>query len=87
MPMTRRPRLAAALLFAALLSVARSAAPAAAEDPKIPFKKYTLPERPRGHPRRRTARVPLVAVNVWYHVGAGDETSGQAAASRTCSST
>ena len=73
--MTRRPRLAAALVFA-LLSVARSAAPAATDDPKIPFTKFALPNGlevivVEDH------SVPLVAVDVWYHVGAGDEVQGR----------
>ena len=59
--------------IAALLCVA---APAFADDPKIAFEKYKLanglevvlaPDQ----------SVPLVAVNVWYHVGSGDEVVGR----------
>ena len=63
----------ALLALVAVLSVARVAQ---AEDPKIPFEKYKLPNglevilAPDPH-------VPLVAVNVWYHVGSGDETPGK----------
>ena len=30
---------------------------------------------------------PIVAVNIWYHVGSKNETARAAPASRTCSST
>jgi zinc protease len=61
------------LLVAAVLAVA---APAYADDPKIEFEKYKLsngmevilaPDK----------TVPLVAVNVWYHVGSGNEVLGR----------
>jgi zinc protease len=55
----------------------RKAPPApAAADPKIAFEKYTLanglevilsPDK----------SIPIVAVNVWYHVGSGNETHGK----------
>src|SRR5580765_8862245 len=60
----------------ALLAVLCVARLAHADDPKIPFEKYKLPNglevilAPDPH-------VPLVAVNVWYHVGSGDETPGK----------
>src|SRR6187551_3014143 len=53
-----------------------TATPAYADDPKIPFEKYKLanglevvlvPDQ----------SVPLVAVNVWYHVGSGNEVVGR----------
>jgi zinc protease len=52
------------------------AAPAVADDPKINFEKYTLPN---GLEVILVAdqSVPLVAVNVWYHVGSGDEVVGR----------
>jgi predicted Zn-dependent peptidase len=61
------------LLVAAVLA---AAAPAYADDPKIEFEKYKLangmevilaPDK----------TVPLVAVNVWYHVGSGNEVVGR----------
>jgi len=61
------------LLVAAVLAVA---APAFADDPKLEFEKYKLPNglevilAPDNH-------VPLVAVNVWYHVGSGNESVGR----------
>ena len=44
--------------------------------PSIPFEKYTLPNGLEVilHQDRS---VPLVAVNVWYHVGSGDEKPGR----------
>ena len=60
----------------ALAMVCAVAAPAMADDPKIAFEKYKLanglevilaPDQ----------SVPLVAVNVWYHVGSGDEVVGR----------
>ncbi len=68
-----------ALAGAALIAVGAANAPALADpaaDPKIPFEKYKLPNgleiilAP-------DPSVPLVAVNVWYHVGSGDEVFGR----------
>src|SRR5688500_5446567 len=62
------------LLVAAVL--AATATVAQAEDPKLEFEKYKLPNglevilSPDN-------RVPLVAVNVWYHVGSGNEAPGK----------
>src|SRR5688572_19470369 len=61
---------------------ARKAAPAAdlkvapAPDPKIAFEKYRL-ENGLEVILHQDNRVPLVAVDVWYHVGSGDETPGK----------
>jgi predicted Zn-dependent peptidase len=79
-------RCCAALIGVGLLAVtaatarAQEAAPAgsptANRDPEIPFEKYQLPNglevilAPDN-------RVPLVAVNVWYHVGSGNEVPGK----------
>jgi predicted Zn-dependent peptidase len=59
---------AAALLF--FLS------PAVADDPNIAFERYKLENGMEVilHPDNS---VPLVAVNVWYHVGSGDESHGK----------
>lgn len=70
----------AATLFAASGAIAdqamlRPPVPVAA-DPKIDFVKYTLPN---GLEVLLSAdkSVPLVAVNVWYHVGSGNESYGK----------
>src|SRR5690606_29152501 len=60
-------------LVAALLCVA---APAFADDPKISFEKYKLANGLEVILAPDNA-VPLVAVNVWYHVGSGDEVVGR----------
>jgi len=59
-------------LFCALLF----ARPAHADDPKVEFEKYTLPNGLEVIliPDKT---VPLVAVNVWYHVGSGYEVYGR----------
>jgi len=69
-----------ALIGAAVIAVGALTPPVlaagAAEDPKIPFERYKLPNgleiilAP-------DPSVPLVAVNVWYHVGSGDEVFGR----------
>ena len=53
-----------------------SATPAFADDPKIAFEKYTLPNGLEVI-LAPDPSVPLVAVNVWYHVGSGDEVAGR----------
>ncbi|HEY5924916.1 MAG TPA: pitrilysin family protein [Kofleriaceae bacterium] len=64
-----RPMLVAIALVAA-------ATPAFADDPKIEFEKYKLPNGLEVILAPDT-RVPLVAVNVWYHVGSGNEVKGR----------
>lgn len=68
--------LLAAACTAAILAPARSYADDAASDPKVSFEKYKLangleviliPDK----------SVPVVAVNVWYHVGSGYEVYGR----------
>src|SRR6202011_388333 len=61
--------------IAAFLSVALAFA-ARAADPEIKFEKYTLPNGltvilSEDH------RLPQVAVDVWYHVGAANQTPGR----------
>src|SRR5690606_3331772 len=76
--------LAAALAggAAALLAVARPsragdpAAAARADDPRVPFEKYKL-DNGLEVILHQDNSVPLVAVDVWYHVGSGDETPGK----------
>ena len=64
-PLTASPRAAAA-----------TAAETPADVPRIPFTRTVLPNGLEVilHPDRR---VPLVAVDVWYHVGSGNETPGK----------
>src|SRR5436309_10874502 len=62
------------LLVLALATATRTAH--ADGDPKIVFEKYTLPNGLEVI-LAPDPRVPIVAVNVWYHVGSGDETPGK----------
>jgi len=69
---------ALALVAAVPLAVAdtkTTAAPAAATDPKIMFERYQLPNG-LDVILAPDQTVPLVAVNVWYHVGSGYEVVG-----------
>jgi zinc protease len=74
--MTPSRRFAPALLLATLALAVATARPSHAQDPKIPFERYTLPNGMEvvlveDH------SVPLVAVDIWYHVGSGDEVPGR----------
>jgi len=64
------------LLAAAVLCLMPAAVPAAPGDPKLAFERYTLPNGLEVilSPDRR---VPIVAVNLWYHVGSGHEVYGR----------
>ncbi len=77
----RRPRAAllALALGAALGSLAPMsafAAPATAKNVDIPYEQFTLPNGLRVivHTDRKA---PIVAVNIWYHVGSKDEPAGR----------
>src|SRR5687768_16250087 len=69
--------LSAFLVLAALIQLpARGAqAPAAPDVPKLGFEKFTLPNGLEVilHQDRR---LPIVVVNVWYHVGPANEEPG-----------
>ena len=74
----RRPRasllaLAIVLATGTPMSFAAPAAPAAVD---IPFEQFTLPNGLRVivHTDRKA---PIVAVNIWYHVGSKDEPAGR----------
>jgi len=67
-------RMTCAATVALLLGL--GAAPAAAEDPRIPHERYTLPNGLEVI-LSPDPSVPLVSVNVWYHVGSGYETYGK----------
>ncbi len=62
--------------FAGLPLPAAAKAPAPATAVDIPFEEFTLPNGLRVvvHTDRKA---PIVAVNIWYHVGAKDEPSGR----------
>ncbi len=80
--MKTRPLFAASLLLAALNSAGAqpggAAAPAVPVDvPHIAFDKYTLPNGLQVI-LVEDKRLPLVAVNVWYHVGPANEAPGLA---------
>jgi zinc protease len=47
-----------------------------ADDPKLSFERYTL-ENGLEVILHQDRRVPIVAVDVWYHVGSGDEVLGK----------
>ncbi len=73
--------LPAALLLCTGLAIADDGqaeikAPEPSPDPQIPFEKYTLDNGLEVILIQDNA-VPLVAVSVWYHVGAGYETPGK----------
>lgn len=69
--------MAAALLALGLGTPAGASADApAAKTPSIPHEKYTLPNGIEVILAPDTA-VPLVAVDLWYHVGSGDEVVGK----------
>ncbi|MDV3467353.1 pitrilysin family protein [Stenotrophomonas sp. C3(2023)] len=81
--MTPRPRARAALLAVSLAAALGGLAPlpllarpAATASVDIPFETFTLPNGLRVvvHTDRKA---PIVAVNVWYHVGSKDEPAGR----------
>ncbi|MGH7725196.1 MAG: M16 family metallopeptidase [Candidatus Eiseniibacteriota bacterium] len=69
---------ASALILALTQAAPGVAAPAASAQPpmiKLDFEKYTLPNGLEVILRRDT-RIPISAVNLWYHVGPANETPG-----------
>ncbi|HTM19111.1 MAG TPA: pitrilysin family protein [Kofleriaceae bacterium] len=72
-----RPLSPARLLgAAAVLALLAPASPAAADDPKIPNQRYLL-DNGLEVILHQDNTVPLVAVDVWYHVGSGVEQPGK----------
>ena len=67
-------RIAALMIATAALVAGR--APALAEDPKLAFERYKLDNGLEVILLPDPA-VPLVAVDVWFHVGSGDESQGK----------
>jgi zinc protease len=59
-----------------ILAFALSLAAASSDVPDIPYERYRL-DNGLEVLLHQDPRVPLVAVDVWYHVGSGDETPGK----------
>ena len=76
------PRNAFALLSGAVALLFCGVAPAGAQDlalpdvPAIEYERYTL-DNGLQVILHRDSSVPLVAMNIWYHVGSGDEVPGR----------
>src|SRR5579862_278894 len=68
--------LAAGAIFAAVPARGDTTPPAGHDDPKIQFEKYTL-DNGLEVILAPDPSVPLVAVNIWYHVGSGCEVPGK----------
>ena len=71
-------------LLAAAAAVSAAAAEPSAPDP-IPYQRFVL-DNGLTLIVHEDHKAPIVAVNVWYHVGSKNERPGRPA-SRTCSST
>jgi zinc protease len=79
--MIRIPAIRVALVVAALFTAlavpsAQTARPAAADVPRLQFETYTLPNGLEVI-LSQDRRLPLVAVNLWYHVGPANEEPGR----------
>ena len=76
--MTRRSAVLALGCALALAGCSRGATPptAASETPAIPVQKYSLPNGLEVM-LSEDHRLPMVAVNVWYHVGPANEVAGR----------
>jgi len=75
--MSSRPRILAACAALAFLALGALGARAqAGSDPKLAFERYRL-DNGLEVILHQDRSVPLVAVDVWYHVGSGDETPGK----------
>src|SRR5258705_9825500 len=67
--------LAAVAVAVSTLSAQNRPAPSAADIPRIQFEKYTLPNGLEVI-LSQDRRLPIVAVNLWDHVGPGNESAG-----------
>ena len=81
--MIRIPAIRVALVVAAILTSlampsaqTRPPAAAVADVPRLPFQKFTLPNGLQVI-LSQDRRLPLVAVNLWYHVGPANEEPGR----------
>ena len=63
-------KLATSLAFVALAAASPAIAQTAPTKIELPYTQFTLPTDSRSSSTRTTA-VPLVTINVWYHVGLG----------------
>ena len=68
--------LVATVLMAASATVPSAQNQTAADIPRIPFEKYTLPNG-LDVILSQDRRLPMVAVNLWYHVGPANEEPGR----------
>jgi zinc protease len=68
--------LLAAALVAASLTTPSAQAPSATDIPRITFEKYTLSNGLEVI-LRQDRRLPMTAVNLWYHVGPANEDAGR----------
>src|SRR5215470_955980 len=73
---SRFAKLIASLLSLAALSLTLVGVATAASVPQIKFEKYTLPNG-LDVILYQDHRLPLVAVNIWYHVGPANERQGR----------
>src|SRR5688572_28167730 len=71
-----RPMLAVALVVAALASSSAQNQQAVADVPRLEFEKYTLPNGLEVILSQKRG-LPMVAVNLWYHVGPANEEPGR----------
>ena len=71
-----RPLLALALVVAGLASPSAQNQPATADVPRLEFEKYTLPNGLEVILSQKRG-LPMVAVNLWYHVGPANEAAGR----------
>lgn len=76
LPQIQKSRLAKSLVACGIAIGLSLPALALAQDPDVPFESYTL-DNGLQVILHQDKTVPLVAVNVWYHVGSGDETVGK----------
>jgi zinc protease len=76
--MKRASRLVTALVLTLVMAVASGSLRAQSPSPRlsVPYREFTLPNGLHVIMHRDTS-VPVVAVNVWYHVGSGSEKPGR----------
>ncbi len=71
-----RPLLAVALVVTGLASSSAQNQPAVTDVPRLEFEKYTLPNGLEVILSQKRG-LPMVAVNLWYHVGPANEAAGR----------
>src|SRR5262245_1766929 len=75
-PLGRLIVLASVMATAPAPTAQQDAKPAAADIPRLTFEKYTLPNG-LDVILSDDKRLPMVAVNLWYHVGPANEEAGR----------